>query len=75
MKAALPVGLEPTTNWLKYVHWLAVCVLSGVPEGARTPDLRIKSPLLYHLSYRHISKSRLSTLFPNILSIVCIDCC
>ena len=54
MKAALPVGLEPTTNWLEYVHWLAVCVLSGVPEGARTPDLRIKSPLLYHLSYRHI---------------------
>lgn len=54
MKATLPAGLEPTTSRLEYVYKLAVCALIGVPEGARTPDLRIKSPLLYHLSYRHI---------------------
>ena len=28
--------------------------LCGVPEGIRTPDPRIKSPLLYRLSYEHI---------------------
>ena len=28
--------------------------LCGAPEGIRTPDPRIKSPLLYQLSYEHV---------------------
>ena len=31
--------------------------LYGVPEGTRTPDPRIKSPLLYQLSYEHMKSA------------------
>ena len=49
------MGLEPTapraTIWcsslLSYTHHVGLLESNGVPGGIRTPDLRIRSPLLY----------------------------
>jgi hypothetical protein len=50
------MGLEPTTpratiwcsSQLSYTHHICVVrKINGVPGGIRTPDLRIRSPLLY----------------------------
>ena len=53
---ALLGGLEPSTHGLEdrcSIH-LSYKSKSGAPAGNRTRDLRIKSPLLYQLSYRRI---------------------
>ena len=49
------VGIEPTTsratiwhaNQLRYTHHSVLLAVSGAPEGSRTPDTRLRRPLLY----------------------------
>ena len=47
-----------------------VCLTAGAHEGNRTPDPRIKSPLLYRLSYTSVfralrSKGEITRHFPS----------
>ena len=42
----------PTQGDAQRTRWLQLVVLPDDPDGGRTHDLRIKSPLLYQLSYR-----------------------
>ena len=36
----------------RHLRWNRKCLSFGEPTGNRTQDLRIKSPVLYQLSYR-----------------------
>lgn len=52
--------------WVGYAGWgklLGGC--NNDPGGSRTRDLRIKSPLLYQLSYRVVSDRKITQ--PNDL--------